>query len=533
MFICTRCKNVEEIALAPVGTRKFYEPETCTEVCFSCLGLLQRFANEEFIKSLCELIKEQQFEHKYIRTSLLLPSCLYLRQHLYFQKTLDPKAVLGLDVSVCLSRRVSYIKNAWREICVPLIEKHLGITHIDGDGTSNTTPYFDVMLTFDYAYNDLECWPLREYFPKRLQHVKPLKRPIEEFDGSFTQAPNVKPSLFTLLAVNDAISSIPLDEFPKYFEKLEKEICGHPEPGLGLLTPPQFSSQHLYVYGRYQKFCRDLPQSTWTTDGGDDCDDDTVVQQGDGKIASSFSNSIEQVIGKPLMQCTKADSFRFSAAGREDVDVRMLGKGRTFCFEIINPRTPSCLSKITESELNAETSKHHLSVFDLSETMSRYPLDMLKQGEGQKEKEYTAICFVRHCNIDLPNVQKICNALNSTNFPLPIKQHTPIRVLHRRSPVVRTRHVLKLEASPFQTKDNDDTRAFVIRLRTDAGTYIKEFVHGDLGRTVPNIGSLILSAFTNTKTNTGEKDPNPSCECDIVTLDVTDISDYKTIVPQQ
>jgi tRNA pseudouridine synthase 10 len=32
-----------------------------------------------------------------------------------------------------------------------------------------------------------------------------------------------------------------------------------------------------------------------------------------------------------------ADS-KFSSSGREDVDVRMLGRGRPFMFELINPR---------------------------------------------------------------------------------------------------------------------------------------------------------------------------------------------------
>lgn len=39
------------------------------------------------------------------------------------------------------------------------------------------------------------------------------------------------------------------------------------------------------------------------------------------------------------------------------------------------------------------------------------------------------------------------------------------------------------------------------------GTYIKEFVHGDLGRTVPSIGSLL------------------NCRADILQLDVTDVED--------
>lgn len=39
------------------------------------------------------------------------------------------------------------------------------------------------------------------------------------------------------------------------------------------------------------------------------------------------------------------------------------------------------------------------------------------------------------------------------------------------------------------------------------GTYIKEFVHGDLGRTVPSIGSLL------------------NCRADILQLDVTNVED--------
>ena len=36
---------------------------------------------------------------------------------------------------------------------------------------------------------------------------------------------------------------------------------------------------------------------------------------------------------------------------------------------------------------------------------------------------------------------------------------------------------------------------FQLHLQTQAGTYIKEFVHGDLGRTEPNVGSLLGGTF--------------------------------------
>jgi tRNA pseudouridine synthase 10 len=47
----------------------------------------------------------------------------------------------------------------------------------------------------------------------------------------------------------------------------------------------------------------------------------------------------------------------------------------------------------------------------------------------------------------------------------------------------------------------------LLQVLASAGTYIKELVHGDLGRTVPNIGALM------------------NTECDILQLDVTNVFD--------
>jgi tRNA pseudouridine synthase 10 len=44
-----------------------------------------------------------------------------------------------------------------------------------------------------------------------------------------------------------------------------------------------------------------------------------------------------------------------------------------------------------------------------------------------------------------------------------------------------------------------------IHLHTEAGTYIKEFVHGDLGRNQPSLASII------------------GCEADIMELDVLEV----------
>ncbi|RUS19563.1 hypothetical protein BC937DRAFT_87268 [Endogone sp. FLAS-F59071] len=79
------------------------------------------------------------------------------------------------------------------------------------------------------------------------------------------------------------------------------------------------------------------------------------------------------------------------------------------------------------------------------------------------------------------------------DLELVIQQKSPIRVMQRRSLLVRPKHIYSLVASLAYDADdpnlNPAKRHFVImRIRAEAGTYIKEFVHGDLGRTRPSLG---------------------------------------------
>lgn len=49
----------------------------------------------------------------------------------------------------------------------------------------------------------------------------------------------------------------------------------------------------------------------------------------------------------------------------------------------------------------------------------------------------------------------------------------------------RTVHEMRAELLP------ENPGHFVVHLKTQAGTYIKEFVHGDFNRTVPNLCILM------------------------------------------
>lgn len=50
--------------------------------------------------------------------------------------------------------------------------------------------------------------------------------------------------------------------------------------------------------------------------------------------------------------------------------------------------------------------------------------------------------------------------------------------------MIRKKTIHKLYASPI------DDQSMILNVLASAGTYIKEFVHGDLERTYPNVNSL-------------------------------------------
>ena len=96
----------------------------------------------------------------------------------------------------------------------------------------------------------------------------------------------------------------------------------------------------------------------------------------------------------------------------------------------------------------------------------------LKEGEDQKTKTYTALCNLPP---DFPYSPDIAKKIESISN-LELDQRTPIRVLHRRPNAIRKRFVYEMKAFPVSD------RLFKLELKTQAGTYVKEFVHGDFKR---------------------------------------------------
>ena len=119
----------------------------------------------------------------------------------------------------------------------------------------------------------------------------------------------------------------------------------------------------------------------------------------------------------------------------------------------------------------------------------------MKAAIEDKAKSYCAVVWCKN-----PITPEDCKKLSAIQN-LDIKQKTPIRVLHRRSALTRDKKVYRFYAQYI------NAHYMLLHVLASAGTYIKELVHGDMGRTEPNVGLLLAN------------------ECDILQLDVTNVYD--------
>lgn len=239
----------------------------------------------------------------------------------------------------------------------------------------------------------------------------------------------------------------------------------------------------LFLAGRYNKFSRTISQTPWMIDG-----------------KKKVTDSVEDFIKAPIMKLISAQSIRFSSSGREDVDVRMLGQGRPFVIEMIEPDQNVNIESIDLGKIAseiAESSSTLVTVRDL-QWVTRAAVNEFRKEDTEKKKCYSAVCCASR-EISDEEIQKF----NDNVKEFIIHQKTPTRVLHRRPLATRDRTVFSMHLSRDAQRDN---RYFKLQVETEAGAYIKELVHSDFGRTKPSLGDLL-----------------GNCRTDIISLDVADV----------
>jgi len=351
----------------------------------------------------------------------------------------------------------------------------------------------------------------------------------------------------------------------------------------------------VYIYGRYQKLERGIPQTRWPCRAckGRGC---TRCNQ----TGLQYLKSVQDLIGNPLIERFGAIEHSFHGMGREDIDVRCMGTGRPFVIEFKAPKTRTIdlvqamadlneaakgsviitsmresnrsevvriketpaeksysirfkLVPLSEAEFAVLTGPVDLTHIDVQERGKGKKNKRRKNRRGDKDDDHTKpLPSVIETEKVAPSEEELLAmkkgelvelatslSLSKTGtkavlverimqagppapeyFELPtdefirdvvdnlagvkLAQRTPERVAHRRADLIRRRVVYETNSLVIETNENGE-REIEFTLRCESGTYVKETIHGDSGRTQPSISSLIKA------------------KCDVIWLDVADI----------
>jgi len=188
-----------------------------------------------------------------------------------------------------------------------------------------------------------------------------------------------------------------------------------------------------------------------------------------------YETSVEELVAAEVMKATSGGEHAFHGMGREDIDARMLGNGRPFVLEIKNPNTRKLDLGEMERKINGFAAEK-VEVSSLRLSSSR-EVERLKAAEFSK---------TYNVKVRIPGWQDGREKLKkevSVFGGLQVSQQTPTRVAHRRADLVRKRKVLALELLDW----DEAGKLAEFSITAESGTYIKELVTGDGGRTIPSV----------------------------------------------
>jgi tRNA pseudouridine synthase 10 len=262
----------------------------------------------------------------------------------------------------------------------------------------------------------------------------------------------------------------------KLAERVRKSV-DYSKPEIVVLINPitedvRLQVNPLYIAGHYKKLVRGIPQSKWLCSNcrGKGCEKCNWT----GKM---YMESVEELIEKPFIEETGGSKASFHASGREDIDARMLGKGRPFVIEISQPKKRFIDLKRLEEVVNLQAESKVL-ISNLR-FVDKSVIRKLKKGEASQKEYRVIIEFEKDVTDGELRLlkEKLTNAL--------IKQRTPLRVLHRRADLTREKYIYEVKVKRLSPKRVE------MKIKCQGGLYVKELVTGDEGRTTPSVSEFL------------------------------------------
>ncbi len=254
----------------------------------------------------------------------------------------------------------------------------------------------------------------------------------------------------------------------------------------------------LLIYGRYRKLSREIPQSKWPCRRCRGAGHLTLGGQSKGCEACGgtgkrYQRSVEELVAAPILPICGGAGTKMHSVGREDVDARMLGRGRPFVLELGMPRVRTFdLAPIQEALNRTLAGEVEVEQFQFA---GRALLERMLRISPDKSYRAAVECL-------LPVPREAVERLGLLR-DLVLRQETPRRVLHRRANLVRRRTVRTCSVRIAEA--GAMIRRFELIVHVQSGTYIKELISGDEGRTNPSISAILRAP------------------CDCMELDVLDV----------
>ncbi|KAG1138746.1 hypothetical protein G6F37_010239 [Rhizopus arrhizus] len=376
-------------------------------ICTACLGSLQ-YA-DEYIKESFEQLKADPYQVNTISLSCTLPVSTLIRNHL-IRIHLEDKGhkYSGLDEEGFIKDP----KNIFKFLLGEYIEKQTDLK-IDNDAGLRMT------VVIDHESSSQEHMMLAQ-LEKPLLKIKTIRQKRRRVTvGDSRQC------IHYALKKLDTEEARKLTSIPPAVPTEKAKISSVP-----LMNAPT------YIGGRYLKFSREYSQTPWSVRGA--------------KLAENSVSDCFELVKK----YHRADDAKFGSAGREDANVRMLGTGRPFFLELVNPRIPRLSDeeyKKLEDEINqSPLHKDAVQVRHLTYVEPKH-LRIIKEGEEKKTKKYRALVWLSE-----PLTDELVKHINeASSKECPIQQKTPIRVFQRRAAIIRPKTIYSANIARLSDKPEE------------------------------------------------------------------------------
>jgi tRNA pseudouridine synthase 10 len=249
---------------------------------------------------------------------------------------------------------------------------------------------------------------------------------------------------------------------------------------MSLAVPSDQSQPHprpkarVYLESRYRKHERGLPQTIFYCP---ECKGHRRRRKGCarcGGFGKLTKDSIQELLGRQILPAFKGRYGKFHGAGREDLDVLMLGRGRPFVYEVVAAR----VLDVDLEELHQKIQERCEGRVDI-DPLVRVPKDRVAYWKQSKFGKVYRVQVTPGGDVDLAKSGEL------VGHTLDIVQRTPQRVAFRRADRERKRHITVLGI------ESTEGGALELNVQCEHGTYVKEWVSGEEGRTRPSLAEVL------------------------------------------